>query len=311
MNEKLEIGKYNPDATKENSYHYVDEYNLFLTHSDGKGIGDCIGASMEAYFIYNDPKLIEGISNLWQFRPEYNNKMVGIRHPDSDPEHIMSRDHYNYTLIAMKLWEKRNGFPLVKMYEIIGATPFGIKRMMRWTLPLIFWSKALLGNKVTLWLYLVQNLITANLIYIPIWKLGMWLAGWGEEVEQEDWVKVQLQDLPKWKSWIDKIILPSYAILFAAFRLYVTPDTFPKLKRAQQKSLLKMVGKTNYVQQMLLGEKGIPRERVEAFKSMKGGRWSGYLHQRNDRNMEIHNKNYTENVVDVDLVRYLYNETQL
>ena len=62
---------------------------------------------------------------------------------------------------------------------------------------------------------------------------------------------------------------------------------------------------------MLFGVKGIPRERIESYKSMKGGRWSGYLNKRNDRGMKLHNKGYTENVKDVDLARFLYNETQL
>ena len=85
--EKLLIGPYNPDATEENSYFYRDEYNLFLNHSHDKGRGDCIGGTEKAYMIYNDPKLIEGISNCWQYRNEYKGKdykgkMVGIRHPE-------------------------------------------------------------------------------------------------------------------------------------------------------------------------------------------------------------------------------------
>jgi len=45
---------------------------------------------------------------------------------------------------------------------------------------------------------------------------------------------------------------------------------------------------------------------------MKGGRWSGYLSNRNDRNMEVFPEGrYTVNLQDVDLVRHLYNETQL
>ena len=73
-----------------------------------------------------------------------------------------------------------------------------------------------------------------------------------------------------------------------------------------------MVGNTNYVQQMWLGKKDIPRDKVESFKHMRGGRWSGYLNNRNDRDMKVFTDDrYTVNLQDVDLVRHLYNETQL
>ena len=329
MLEKLELGPYNPDATKENAYSYRDEHNLIVKYSVGKGLGDSIGGTQDAYMIYNDPKLIEGISNCWQYRHEFNGKdykgkMVGIRHPEYEEKedlpvfHLgdrMSRDHFIYTIVALRLWEMRTGQKHPKLDQIIKATPFGIRNMARWTLPLILWTKAMRGNKVALWWYLAQNIVIANLMYIPLWKLGNKICNWGEEVEQEDWLPYpegeRLQDQPKYMQWISKITIPSYALQFAGTRLYVVPDTFPRMKKALMNSNLKMVGKTNYVQQMLFGKKGIPRERVENYKSMKGGRWSGYLNKRNDRNMRIHDKNYTENVVDVDMVRFLYNETQL
>ncbi len=320
--EKLPLSPYVPDASKDMAYYYIDEHNLCLTHSWDNGKPDSIGRTMITYEIYDDPKLIEGIVNLWQYRADFNDKMVGMRHPDIHDakgryakgywHNRMSRDHYNYTLIALKLWEKRTGKRHPKLEEIIKETPFGIRRMARWTLGLILWSKSLVGNKFALWIFLMSELFMVNLIYVPIWKLGMKLAKWDEEVDQEDWVKTLLQDQPKWKQRIDKIIYPSYAISFSAKQLYVTPDSFPKMKKALQKSLLKMVGKTNYVQQMYLGKKDIPRDKVEAFKTMRGGRWSGYLHGRSDRNMYVFPKGkYTANLQDVDLVRHLYNETQI
>ncbi len=322
--EKLLIGPYNPDATEKNSYFFRDEHNLIVTRASNGGIGDSVGTTMIIYLLYNDPKLIEGIANQWQISPEHNNKLVGSRHPDYVEKedlplfHLgkkMSRDHYIYALVGMRIWENRTGQKHPKLKEIVDATPFGIRSMARWTLPLILWSKALQGNKVALWWYLAQNILIANLFYVPLWKLGNKIAKFGEEVEQEDWIPYpegeRLQDLPKYKQWISKITIPSYALKFSGIRLYVVPDTFPRMKKALMKANLKMVGKTNYVQQMLFGKKGIPRERIESYKSMQGGRWSGYLNKRNDRGMKLHTKNYTENVKDVDMARFLYNETQL
>lgn len=200
--------------------------------------------------------------------------------------------------------------------------------MARWTLGLILWSKALLGNKTALWFYLIIELIVANLIYIPIRKICYKLTGWYPEVDQDQWGWTDdidpnkqseewrknhlLQAQPKWKRWISKIAYPAYALGFSAYQLYVTPNRYPKLKRALQKSLLKMVSETNYAQKMLLGDTDIPRDKVEAYKAMKGGRWSGHLNNRNDRHMSVlPDGKYSANLLDVDLVRQLYNETQL
>ena len=326
--EKLQLSPYVPDASDDIAYYYIDEHGLCVTYTSNKGIGDAIGRTMRAYLLTNDPKLIEGIIALWQKSPEHNNKLVGVRHPDyvekEDKKWYelgarMSRDHYINTLVALKLWEKRTGQKHPKLEEIVKATPFGIRSMARWTLGLILWSKAMNGNKFTLLLYLIIDLIMVNLFYVPLRKLGDKICGWETEMEQDEWetlehntVQTNLQHLPKWKHKINKIIYPSFAIQFSCYQLYVTPDTFPKLKKALQKSILKMVGNTNYVQQMFLGKKDIPRDKVEAFKTMKGGRWSGYLNNRNDRNMQVLPEGQeTVNLMDVDLVRHLYNETQI
>lgn len=336
--EKLIIGIYDPKAPNEISYFYVDEHNLVLVYKENRGIGDCIGRTMITYLIYDDPELIDGIANLWQYRPEFKNKMVGIRHPDifdADGRYVtgywynrMSRDHYVNTLVALKIWEKRNGVRHPKLVEIVNSTPFKIRRMARWTLSLIFWSKSLIGKKWALWLYLILEILQVNLIYRPVRWIGYKLAGWYPEVDQDQWGWTDdidaskqteewrknhlLQAQPKWKQKMSKIVFPAYALGFSAFQLYVSDNTFPKLKRKLQKSMLKMVGETNYVHRMLLGDTDIPRDKVEAFKPMSGGRWSGHLNNRNDRDMKVFSEDrYTVNNLDVDLVRYLYNETQI
>ena len=320
--EKLPLSPYNPDASGDTAYYLVDKYKMAVVDTSNKGLGDSIGRTKSMYFVYNDSKLISAIENCWQHRPEFNNKLVGVRHPEYiEPDDMgvfhlgarMSRDHYINTLVALKMWEDRSLYKSSKLREIVKATPFGIRNMARWTLSLILWSKSLVGNNVALWWYLILEWLQINLIYRPMDWLGQKLAKWKPEVDQDEYeLHPRLQDLPKWKHWISKITLPSYAIQFSCYQLYVAPNRFPRLKKAVKKSLLKMVGKTNYVQRMLLGDKNIPRDKVEAFKTMRGGRWSGYLNDRNDRHMEVFPEGrYTENLLDVDTVRYLYNETQL
>ena len=318
MQEKLELSPYVPDAGNDTAYYYIDKYNLCVVYTSNKGIGDAIGRTMRAYLLVS----------LWQLSAEHNNKLVGKRHHDyvEDPNkpffHLgarMSRDHYIYTLVALRLYEMRTGKRHPKHEEIVKATPFGIRSMARWTLGLILWSKASVGKKVPLFFSLLMDIIVVNLIQVPLKKLGDKICGWETEVDQDEWdtfehntVQTNSQFLPKWKQKVSKVIYPSYAIQFSCYQLYATPDTFPRLKRALQKSYLKMVGNTNYVQQMFLGKKDIPRDKVEAFKPMKGGRWSGYLNNRNDRGMQVLPEGrYTANLMDVDLLRHLYNETQI
>ena len=135
-----------------------------------------------------------------------------------------------------------------------------------------------------------------------------------EEVDQWEYVPYpdgkRLQELPKWKHWISKASYPSYALQNAGWQLYVT-DGLPFLRKIHQAVYRPLIGKTNYVQKMLFGVKGIEREFVQFFLPMKGGRWSGYLSERNDREMKILTPSPTYNNKDVDMVRKLYNETQL
>lgn len=319
--EKIKIGEYVPKAGEDIANMYIDEYNLCL--GQGRlhgGEGDCLGRTARVYLIHNDDLLIEGISNCWgEFLHDGN--MIGIRHPSLGPNTTnntfwnrrMSRDHYIYTLFALKLWSNRNGKLHPKLIDIVDSTPFVFRRMARWTLSLILWSKSLKGNNLALWFYLIIEILVVNLFYVPARKLAYKLAGWYDEVDQDEfYVKPMLQDSPMWKQKLSKMIMPAFGMLFTSHQIYITSDRFPKLKKTLQKSYLKLVGETNYVQQMLLGKKGIPRDKVESFKSMAGGRWSTYLNNRNDRNVYIlPDSDKMVNQFDADLVKYLYNETQI
>ena len=112
-----------------------------------------------------------------------------------------------------------------------------------------------------------------------------------------------------YRKTIDKIIYPSYAVLLKGWQLYVLRDSF--LKKVVQRLYRPMIGRTNYMQQMLMGMKNIPRDVVEMYQAMEGGRWSGWLNNRNDRNMRVRFPRPNFNNIDSDMVRKLYNETQL
>jgi len=332
---KLPLSPYVKNASKDEAYYYIDEHNMCVVHKSNKGLGDSIGRTKDMYFITEDPLLISGIEGCWKYRPEYGNKLTPVRHPDyvePDNEGVfhlgkrVSRDHYINTLVALKLCEDKTLYKSKLLEDIVKSTPFKLRNMARFTLGLVLWSKSLLGNKFALWLYLIIEIILTNILYIPVRKLGYKLTGWGNEMEQDEWDWPNrlnwkrdrddewkrthlLQTQPKWHTKISKIVYPAFALKFSAWQIYVTPNTFPRLKRTLQKSLLKMVGETNYVQRMLLGDTDVPRDKVEAFKAMRGGRWGGTLNGRNDRHMEMIGDHIKVNIMDVDMLRKLYNIT--
>jgi len=312
MESKLEIGPYSRDVKdREQAYHYIDEYGMYSVHRPGGGRGDSLGGNWDIYLIYDDWKVVKASSDLWYY-DHRTEKYVGQRHPLITPqEHPMSRDHYLNTLLQLKLYEKRNGFkaPSPKIEEIVKGTGFIISKMARKTLSLACWSRALLGSKRNEFFYYLIEIFTLVFYYLPFHVLGSWLGEYGEEVDQDEWVKVQLQDQPKYKTVISKIIYPSYAIGNAGMKLYIL-DKFPRMRAFVKWLHRPMIGKTNYVHQMLFGMK-VPRDKVEEYISMEGGRWSGYLSIRNDRNLKALNPQPVFNKVDVDLVRFLYNETQI
>ena len=317
MNKALALGPYSPVARPVEAFHIVDEHNMMVTENirgNRAGEGDSHGNNFITYLLYNKVKHVLASGDLW-YRED--GEIVGQRHPHvSIEDHPMSRDHYINTLLSLKLNSQRSDiqYLYLTMIAIITKTGWKISKMARKTLSLHLWSHAIIGNKVAEWFFYLTEILTVALFYIPIHKLGSWITGYGDEVEQEDWIPYpegeRLQDLPKYKQVISKIIFPSYALTHAGFQLYVLKN-YPRMRRLLKRLNLQMVGKTNYVQQMLFGKKNIPRDKVEMFEAMIGGRWSGYLSSRNDRNMNILDPQPKYNNLDVDLVRFLYNETQL
>jgi len=309
---KLEIGPYSRTAIPSIAYYLIDEYGMRINRlPPNHNRGDSLAGNMVAFFNYDDVLLPQTSANLWYW--DSDGDYVGQRHPLLSPHsHPMSRDHYTSTLVTLKLFNLSHDTTLYdsKIKEITDNTGYIISSMARRTLGLKWWSKAIQGKRFYEFLFYIFELVTVMFIYLPIHRLGSWIANYGEEVDQSEWVETKLQDQPKYKQWIDKIIYPSYALLLSGWQLYVLKDSF--LKKILQRLYRLMVGKTNYVQQMLYGKKGIPREKIMFFQPMQGGRWSGYLSSRNDRSrMRVLDSEPTYNNMDVDLVRRLYNETQL
>ena len=320
--EELEIGSYKPDATEVESYTHADEFDMCVTYSEDGGEGDSLGGGSDMFFCHNDPRYVFSAEKLWYF--DSNGKYVGQRHPNLSPEdHPMSRDHYHSTLSLLKMHYDRTGSTasMMKIKEITDETGYIISKMARRGLGLKWWSEAIQGKKGYQVLWHINGIIQSVLWYLPLNYILGKIANFTEEVDQEDWIPYpegeRLQDLPKWKQIIEDIMYPSYALQMVGWKLYVL-DGFPLLKKTHQAVYRPMVGKTNYIQQMLFGlkpktqsAKVVLRLNIESYKAMKGGRWSGYLSNRNDREMKILDPPFQYNNVDVDIARKLYNETQL
>jgi hypothetical protein len=309
----MPIGPYKPDATKEESYIFVDEFDFFATRSKDQGRGDSLSGNTDMYFCYDDPRFVDSSKDMWYW--DRRGKYVGQRHTLVSPEdHPMSRDHYHSTLSTLKMYFDRTGdwTAMEKIKEITDNTGYIISKMARRGFGLAWWSKAIQGKKFYQTIWHIDAIIQAVLWYLPIHFILGAIVKFDTEVDQEDWKPwpqgERLQDLPKWKQVSEDVMYPSYALQMVGWKLYVLDNHW--LKKLHQIVYRPMVGKTNYVQKMLLGMK-VPREKIEQFKPMKGGRWSGYLSNRNDRNMAVLNPEPTVNRLDADVARRLFNETQL
>ena len=309
----IPIGPYKPDATKEESYIFIDKYDFFATRSHDQGQGDSLGGGADMYFAYGDDRFVYSATDMWYWNDE--GKYTGQRHPEVHPDdHPMSRDHYHSTLSLLKMHYDDTGSQtsMDKIKEITDETGYIISKMARRGFGLKWWSEAIQGKKGYQALWHINGIIQSVLWYLPLHFLLGKIVKFDEEVDQEDYLPYpapRLQDFPKWKQLITKAMYPSYALQMVGWKLYVV-DKFPILKKLHQMAYRPMVGKTNYVQQMLFGME-VPREKIESFRPMKGGRWSGYLSNRNDRDMRILLPEPTVNRLDADTARKLFNETQL
>lgn len=312
MNE-LEIGKYSRYVGPPEAYHHLDEHG-FARSDWNENPGDSLGGMSDLFFCYEDPELVFAAEDMWYWNSQ--GKYVGQRHPELPPEdNPMSRDHYHSTLWLLKMHHTKTGShaSMNKIKEITDNTGYIISKMARRGFGLKCWSKAIQGKRGYQVVWHLIGIIQAVFLYLPTHFILGAIAKFDEEVEQEDWkpwpASERLQDLPKWKQVFEDIMYPSYAMQMTGWKLYAV-DGMTWLKKIHQKVYRPMIGKTSYVQQMLFGMK-VPRERIESYKAMKGGRWGGYLSNRNDRNMRVLSPQVEWNNVDVDVARKLFNETQI
>jgi hypothetical protein len=287
----IPTGKYTLQPC--NSHYSVDQYGYML--QDGyHGTGDAILRNYMAWIAYEDKKLLHVIP-------------ISQRHPLNHTP--MSRDHMIYSLCAHSVMK----FDLKYLVEYM---IHDVKNRHRITLSLKCWMYALAGNKTSHFWYLILELLTVNLYYRPIHWLGYKIAGWCEEVDQDDWrifdtfivsdKKTKLQEQSKLNQLIDKIVFPSYALHFSGHQLRVLPNRFPRLTRWLKRSYGAMVGKTNYAQRLLFNLP-VTEEQVRNYRPMSKNRWTGYLNGRNDRYMvEIPEQEY--NNIDRDYLIALWNE---
>lgn len=309
----FEIGPYNRSAIPPEAYYHLDEYGFVRLDWNVKP-GDSLGGMSMFYYAYGDQELVFAAEQMWYF--DSYGKYVGQRHPILPPEdHPMSRDHYHSTLWLLLQHYRQTGSIASKnkIKEITDNTGYIISKMARRGFGLKFWSEAIQGKKFYQFLWHWWDIFSAVFVYLPVHFTFGWIAEFSDEVEQWEYVPYpdgpRLQEQPKYKRWISKIEYPSYATQMTGWKIYAL-DGFPLLRKIHQAVYRPLIGKTNYVQHMLFGKK-VDREKIELYQPMKGGRWSGWLNERNDRNMRVLVPSPEVNNLDVDVARKLWNETQL
>ena len=307
---------FNFNATK--TYCYADSYDMVLrrdpyweNNKDG-GRADSIGRTFYAYFCYPNNRFIRAIDSCWKRR--YRRTIFGKtkycykghRHPSLDPDlEGLSRDHFMYTIMAYK--ESGN---LTKINEITRNMKWKISDFASFTIDSWLWVKAMTGCKIHTLLYeiILYPIILINMLWNKIvYKIG----DFDQEMHQNEFYVIQDADKDiKSKKWAKKLY-PTYALLIQAWQVYYLPDSI--LKRGIEKMLLSMTPRHNYVIQLLLRKKDVPKEDVYKYKMMTTGRWSSTLEPYiNDRDLKIIDdpELLRYNRIEEDLVRKLYEERE-
>lgn len=303
------------DATLDDKVNfYVDEYNMVLArprsyaiNSDG-GAGDSIGRTFTTYVTYGDERLLEGIKSCWEKveRKGWLRRLLfgkyyyqGYRHPASDRDHGLSRDHLLYTILAYK----HAGYSDEYMKEFVKHLRYKISDTHNFRLNLWLWVRVISGMKFyTPFYYVAEYIALLASLFVNI--VTEKFAKFGPESHQDDFIKMSNKDKTKRMNRLNSFFYPVYAMIQAAYQIRLLKDSI--FKRGLVNILLKMTPKYNYAIQLLLGQY-VSKDDVYSYKPMTSWRWSVILNKyRNDRDIGFQTKNIEYNVLDVDYIRKLY-----
>ena len=310
--------KFNFDTT---STEYYAEENMILVKNqkwdpDGdNGRGDSIGRNFYGYLTYKDNRFINGVNNCWEKVELDNGKYYyqGYRNPKHKRENIntLSRDHVLYTMLLYKEY----GYSDEQMKEFVTNLKWKISDFANFTIDLWLFGRALAGMK---WAGVLYGIISFfNSIFVLLANKTIYLiGGFKNEVPQDEYVNLRSDEISKWQLTLRKFLYPMYSAVQGGFSLsYLKNNMFTKLLRWVKSG---QVLNENFVAQMIYNCKRQPtKEQAFGYRYMKGGRWSTTLNTANDRDIFILEDKYPkeesdillkENVLDVDMVRKMYND---
>ena len=166
--------------------------------------------------------------------------------------------------------------------------------------------KGIAGNKIAMFLYYFLEIPT--LFFSIVWNKILWKIGrFKPEPKQDKYVKVLNENISKRKRKIRKLMFPYYSLLQIGFMIYSSNNNLGD-------KILKKIGlwgtpNENILMKLLFGGK-VTKEEVYSYKPMTGDRWSTVLNEINDRDVHIINNPelIKENVIDVDIIKKLYNK---
>jgi len=299
--------------TKKYTQNYLDDYSMFLEQNpawnpDGDNdITDCIGANAFAYLAYGDKRLLDAIKNCYVYKTDSKGKYIEpFRHPSyttmTGYTNDMSRDHIIYTLGIMHYAGEQEFVKDIAKYL---RWKFNSKFSM--TVDLWLWMKGIAGNWFYMTLYYILEIpvMVISLLYSAIlYKI----ANFGSELPQDQYKQIATEDKPKLQQFVLKIHFPFFAFCFSAYMNFTSKNNLGKYLLSKIYSLF--IPKYNTYMKLINGV-NVSKEEVYSYKSMTGTRWTEVLNNINDRDIHIITdpKLIEDNVIDVDLIRNLYEKT--
>jgi len=262
------------------AYYQTDECDMIVVKNKENSRRDSIGRNLEAMYAYpfDRYRLYGGILECHQFNRIQKPYIVWGRHPD-EPLGDMSRDHVNYSIIAMHFMDDRTMLKFVAKYA-----KKQISEKYRFTYDMWLWMKATAGDKKALKRYYWWTFIGS--FVLPVWnQLCHWVCNISPERDQKEWNMNYCRYPTKRQKLGRKLIIPAYAVLQRAWQYSTLPES--KMLANRRKRLLRMVGRTNWFARALLKDKKLSGIDLMNYRQMTGWRWSTTLDELNVRHVEI------------------------